>query len=537
MNLHWITIVGGICLLMYGLNLTRDSLQKIAGDRLEQFLKKLTEKKLIAFFTGFLMTLILQSSSASIAMAVGFTSQALLTLTQSMAIILGADVATTLTVQIIAFKIANYSLLLVIFGFFITTLFGEDQIDIGHFFMGLGFIFLGMWFMSKGSEPFQSSAHLTFFLSMLKEHTIISLLLAMTLTALFQSSAAFLGILISLAHSNILSLPQALPLILGANIGGCALPLLVSLRTNDRGQQVAIAHIVLKTGGVLLILPFLSHIESWVSWSTLDVSRQIANAHVLFNVSLALLFLPVIRLGNYAIQKIYPLHPEPEKFSPKYLDLQVLGTPSFALGQAQREALRMAGLVQEMLEKIIIALKKTDHRLIQEIEELEDRSDLLYREIKRFLIRISQKSISVEQAQAQLDLVMLVSDLENIGDTIEKSLLPLIKIKKSRHLLFSKEGLHEMEDYHRQIVEGFQLALSAFTTKDVDLCHKLIRQKQTLLELELELREKHLERLRKGVQESLDTSAMHLEILSYLRRIHSFISNLAYPILQRKNGK
>jgi len=535
MNLTWITLFGGLCILIYGLNLAHENLEALAGDRLRSILSKITENRVFAFISGFFISLVLQSSSASIAMFVGFASAGLLTLTQAMALILGADLGTTIAVQLIAFHIADYSLLIIIFGFLIHMVMPPKREGYGKFVLGIGFIFLGMWQMSQAAASFKHSEVLPFAISLVRDYTLVSIMFAAIAAAVLQSSAAFLGILLSLAHAGILPLSEALPLVIGANIGHCALPLLVSIKATDRGKQVAIAHISLKIAGALLFIPFLASFENIVMQTAVSTTRQIANAHLLFNVVIGCLFLPFINIGSLLINKIYPIKPRPEPFRAKYLDPHILTSPTFAFGQAQREALRMAGIVQDMVEKIMVAFKKGSPDLLTKIEDLEDRADVLYREIKKFLIKLSHKHITEEQSAQQSEIILLTSDLEHIGDTVEKSILPLIRIKMKKKLTLSKEGLSDLYSYHKKIVDSFQLAMSAYTTRSAELCRKVIRKKEQLLALEFQLREKHLDRLRQGIKESLDTSALHLELLSHLRRINSFISNVSYSILQRED--
>ena len=536
MDLTWITLLGGLCLFLYGLDVTRNNLEITSGKHLRDILGKLTENRLVAFATGLFITLVLQSSSASIAMLVGFVSSALVTLTQSMALILGADVGTTLAVQLIAFRVADYSLLIIVIGFLMVTLLNQKHKAYGKFTLGIGFIFLGVWQMGQAASAFKDSESLKLTLLLLKDHPMLSLFLAASATALLQSSAAFFGILLSLAHCGILPFHQALPMVIGANIGSCTLPFLVALKSTDRGRQVSYAHILLKISGVLLLLPFLGSFENLVTHTAVTASRQIAHAHFLFNFALSILFLPFINFGAILINKLAPLKPEAEVFGPKYLNRQVLTTPSFAFGQAKREVMRMAGIVQEMVEKLFIAFEKGSEHAFTEIEDSEDRSDILYREIRKYLVELSQQSSSEIQAAQQLELIILTSDLEHIGDTIDKSILPLIRIKMNKKLQLSQQGFSEIRDFHQKVVENYQLTISAFDTRDVELCRRVIRRKDQLRELELELRDKHSQRLSKGVKESIDTSAMHLELLSYLRQINSFISNIVYSILQKENG-
>ncbi|OGQ17849.1 MAG: hypothetical protein A3B70_08780 [Deltaproteobacteria bacterium RIFCSPHIGHO2_02_FULL_40_11] len=534
MNTMWITLIGGVCLLIYGLNVTRDHLQLLAGEKLRDILEKLTENRFIAFLTGFVMTLVLQSSSATIAMAVGFASSQLLTLTQSMAIILGADVGTTLTVQLLAFNLANYSLLIITLGFILTQILSAKKKSYGSMILGIGFIFLGMWMISQATASFKDAELLLLLLNILKTYPFIALMCAAIVTASMQSSAAFLGILLSMSHTGILPLTQALPLVIGANIGGCALPLIVSLKTTDIGRQVSMSHLALKVCGAMIIFPFLSGFENIVMMTSSELPRQIANAHFLFNFAVALIFMPSIQVGAHLMNKIYPLEPQPEPFGPKYLDLNVISTPSFALAQAKRETLRFSSIIEEMLEKTMVLIKTEEDHLAFKMKELERQSDILYRAIKKYLIKVSQESLTEAQADHQLLLVMFTNDLEDIGDTIDRSILPLAKIKMRKSLKFSKEGFDEIKTFHRFVMQNFHRTISAFTNNDASLYQEVVVTKEKVQNMELRLRETHLDRLRKGVQESIDTSALHLELLTQFRRINSAFSNIALHVTQEQ---
>ena len=421
-------------------------------------------------------------------------------------------------------------------GFLSLNLLGKKHENLGKFVLGIGFIFLGMWQMGNATLQFKDAHLLQALIALLKDYPLVCLLLAAFATAIIQSSAAFLGILMSLTVTGILDLSHALPLVLGANLGSCSLPFIISLKSTDRGRQVSTAHVLLKVAGVIICFPLLSPFFDLVSLTSMVPARQIANAHFLFNFFLVVLFLPFIGWGSRLINLLIPLSPEPEQFKPKYLDKNILATPSFATGQVKREVIRMAEIVEEMIGKIIPIIKKNDLELLSGIEELEDRADILYREIKKYIVQISREAITEEQASHLMEMINLTSDLENIGDTIEKSIVPLIKIKINKKILFSEEGFKEIQDFHHRVLENYQLSISVFTTHNVELCRKIVRSKDKLLELELSLREKHLQRLKKEIKESIDSSAIHLELLSYLRRISSFISNIAYPILQKEES-
>ena len=271
-----------------------------------------------------------------------------------------------------------------------------------------------------------------------------------------------------------------------------------------------------------------------VANSATDVPRQIANAHTFFNIAITMIFLPVAGPMAKLIQKLVPGKEIDGRFSTKYLDERVLSSPSLALGQATREAIRMADIVQEMFKNSIEVFKKDDAELAKRLEERDDDVDLLDREIKLYLTRLSQESMEETQSKRQIQIISFINDMENIGDIIDRNLMELAKKKISMGLSFSKDGLNEICHLHQEVLENFDLAISALAGGDEELARKLIRHKAGIGEMERELKQAHIQRLHMGFKESIDTSAIHLDVLTNLKRINSHICNVAYTMLAGK---
>jgi phosphate:Na+ symporter len=270
-----------------------------------------------------------------------------------------------------------------------------------------------------------------------------------------------------------------------------------------------------------------------VARSAGDIARQIANAHTIFNVCLALALLPFSSvLAGVVRRALPPRQGEGERFGPKYLDESALASPPVAFGQATRETLRMADIVQGMLRDTIRAFQGHDPELVQRIEETDDQVDRLDREIKLFLTKLSRAGLSEAQARRELELIAFSTDLEAVGDVIDKNLMELAKKKLKGGLAFSDEGWREIVDFHQKVCENVELAVSAFATRDPELARKLLRHKARLGEIERELNARHIGRLHQGLRESIETSSIHLDLLSNLHRINSHITNVAYPILE-----
>jgi phosphate:Na+ symporter len=367
----------------------------------------------------------------------------------------------------------------------------------------------------------------------LTDTPLIGIALSAGITALIHSSAATMGIALVLAKSGLIPFHAALYIILGANIGTCATAFFASLRSPAEARRVASAHLLFKVFGVLLFLPFLGPYEHLVEFTATDLARQIANAHTLFNVIMAVLLLPFIALFSRLITSLVPEKAEEKKFGPMYLDEHVLTTPSLALSQATREVLRASDIVREMLSDAIKVFKSDDLTLIWSVKDKDNLIDVLDRQIRLYLTRLSSSNLTESQSHRAVALLEITRDLENIGDIIDRNLMPLAVKRINKGIMFSQEGLEEITLFHKKVLENFDLAISAFASQDRDLAGRVIRNKEDLAASERELVQAHLERLRKGLRESIETSHIHLDVIGNLARIDSLISHAVYPILEQ----
>ncbi len=532
-----ISFVGGIALLLYGIRLAGEGLQKAAGGRLRAILTSLTKNRYIGIGVGAAITAILQSSSAATVMLVGFVSSGLMTLNQTIGVILGADIGTTVTVQLLAFRVYDVAILFIAIGIGLMS-FAKRAVtrEIGQGILGFAFIFFSIKIMSDSMIPLRESEYLKTLLLSIGESPLLGILLAALMTALVQSSAAVIGMALALSLQNLMTLDVAIPIILGANIGTCAAAILTSIGANLEARQVAAAHTLFKVIGVSLFYPLIGPFKEVIEYTAADIPRQIANAHTLFNVAIAVVFLPFANPFANLVRKIIPEREGEEKFGPKYLDPHVLNTPSLALGQATREALRMSDIAQWMLKESIQVFKSNDRDLLYRIEQRDDELDLLDREIKLYLTRIAQSTLTPPESKKEFELIAFTSNMENIGDIIDKNLMELAKKKITSGVSFSEEGLREIVEFHQKVLENFDISISAFASRNKDLAKKILRHKARLGEVERDFRQAHINRLHEGLQESVDTSAIHLDVLSNLKRINSHITNIAYPILE-ENGE
>ena len=533
-----ISLFGGVLLLLYGIKLLNDGLQNAAGSKIRSLLRSLTSNRLAAVGGGAFLTGLIQSSSATSVMLVGFVSAGLMSFRQTLAVILGADIGATLTVQLIAFHIYDYAVLLIGIGLFF-SLFMKNMLyrSVGQGVLGFGFVFLSLKIMTDSMAPLQGNELFQQVVVALTGTPLIGIALSAAITALIHSSAATMGIALVLAGSGLIPLHAALYLILGANIGTCATALLASLRSPAEARRVAWAHVLFKVFGVILFLPFLGPFERLVSFSAPDLGRQIANAHTLFNVIMAVVFLPFIGPFSRLIIHLVPEKAEEKKFGPMYLDDHVLGTPALALGQATREALRESDIVREMLIDSVKTFQTDDQSVIIAIKNKDNLIDLLDRHIRLYITRLSSSQLSESQGRRAMAVLEIARNLESIGDIIDRNIMPLAMKRISKGITFSQEGMDEIISFHKKVVDNFDTAISAFASNDRDLSDRVLRNKEELGIMERELVQAHLDRLRKGYRESIETSHIHLDVIGNFARINSLITHIIYPIVEEKRGR
>jgi phosphate:Na+ symporter len=531
-----LALFGGLALLLYGMQLIGEGLQRAAGGHLRHLLTSMTRTRLVAVASGALVTAIIQSSSATTLMLIGFVSAGLVTFRQSLGVILGADIGTTFTVQLLAFKVQELSLLLVGVGFAMTFFARRGLLkSLGQVILGFGFIFLGMKVMNDGLAPLAENELTRQVLVALADNQFLALLVGAVLSAGMASSAATIGLMLSLGHQGLLPLAAAIPVVLGANIGTCATALAASLRSSSDARRVAVAHIAFKVLGVALVFPFISPLTSVIAQTAGDVARQIANAHTLFNVAISALFLP---FAPWAARVITALVPEEERgdnpYRTRYLDDRYLDQPALAIGQATREALRMGDVAQNMLRDAMVVLRTDNQELLEDVERRDDQLDYLDREIKLFIARLGRETMSADMAQKEIALISFIGNLENIGDIIDKNLMELARKKLYQGRRFSEAGEAELIEFHSLISKNLERAIAGFAANDRSLAQEVLDMRPMVRQRERELRDSHLARLRRGLAESLETSEIHLDVLTNLKRISSHITALVYPILEEE---
>ena len=548
------TLAGGLAFFLYGMEKMSEGMKKSAGDRMRNILSALTSNRFIAMFVGAFVTMVIQSSSATTVMLVSFVQAQLMTFVQSLGVILGADIGTTITAQLVAFKLTDYALLMIAVGFGMTMLSKKDSTKyIGEAILGFGILFFGMKLMSDAMKPLRTFQP---FIDLLKglENPVLGLLVGTLFTALVQSSSAFTGIVIVLAQQGLLSLEAGIPLVMGANIGTCITAGLASIGTSREAKRVAIAHVMFKVGGVLLFIfwipPFADIIRSISPTSVgldgmdklaSETPRQIANAHTIFNVSLALFFLPFTTMFANLIMKIYPEREQEKGIQPAtwHLDDKAISTPAMAIDLARNEISRMSKIFGRMLEAIIEPFKsnelKQDEKypqlsLVEGIEMREEKLDFLEEHIVLYLRKIGRQELSDHQIQEVYGMMSIVNDIESIGDIIEKNMIPLIAKKSALNTDFSEEGKEELDIFHTKICKQVSRLKDAFSELDPELAKRIMAKEEKNTDLETEYRTRHLERLHEEREESIETHEIHMELMDLLKQINVYTGDIAKTI-------
>lgn len=534
---HWLAfmllgIAGGLAVFLFGIRFGGRGLQKAAGRRLRDAICRLTANRFLGLITGIVVTLIIQSSSATTAMMVSFANAGIIVLKQSLGVILGADIGTTLTVQLIAFRIFDYSLLIVAMGFALFVARTQRYSRLGQIIMGFGLLFFGMSIMSAAVGPAKDHPTFISFMLVVQRNPVLAIVCSAIFTAVIQGSAATIGLVLTFAFQGVIDLATAIPLVLGANIGTCATALLASLGSSAEGRRIAWAHTFFKVAGVVIVIPFLDDFSRLVAATAPSLTRQIANAHSLFNVGAALLFIPFVRPWERLFRFLVKEEEVSVKaFRPVYLDQRVLDTPSLALGQATREVLRMADIAYNMYSKSIDVFLRDDEALREELIEDDDKIDTLDEAITPYLTVLSQKEMSDEEAQRAVTLLFIVKNLELIGDMVSKSLMDLALKKITVSPRFSGEALARIEQYHNEIEKTFQMAIDAFASQDMKLAEEVVERKSQMNILERQLHKEHLSLLHGSREEVIETSTVYLDVINDLKRINSYASGIAYAVL------
>lgn len=504
------------------------------GSEIRTFLGKSLGNRFSAFFSGVGVTVLLQSSSATALLTASFSGQGLLSTMPALALLLGADVGTTLVAQLLTFDLSVLSPALVTFGVALFTYSkGGRMRDLGRALLGLGLMLLALRLIVDASSPMRDSAVVQTLLGALGSDVILATVVAALIAWAAHSSLATVLLVISLAGTGVIELPLAFVLVLGANVGGAIPPLMATMRAEPEARRPPLGNMLFRLTGVVIALPLISFFVEWMPVIGEDSARQIANFHTVFNLALAIAFLPLVGTMTKITESIFPKEDKKEsEFKPMYLDRSALDTPPVALVNAERDALRMGEMVERMFRNAFIALKKNDKDLARDTHQLDDVIDDFYEQIKRYLIKLSRESLGETDSQRCSEILTFTTNLEHIGDIIAVNMIDNIVRKKVNP--GSKMSLQDREDinslYH-PVLENFRLSLGVFMSGNVDMARQLVARKYKFSKLERNATKNHLKKIKADVTYNPELSAMQLDVLRDLKRVNSHLVAVAYPIL------
>ena len=530
-------LIGGLGLFLYGMNVMAAGLEKSAGDRLKRFIEVLTNNRFMGVIVGALVTMVVQSSSATTVMVVGFVNAGVMKLTQAIGVIMGANIGTTITAQLVSIDLAQIAPIAVGIGVGI-WLFSPNKKgkNFAEIIIGFGILFLGMDMMKDAMKPLrQYEGFRNLLLSFGQPNftdRFLAILTGFGITAIVQSSSATTGILIALASQGLLPIESAFPVLLGTNVGTCVTAMISSIGANKTAKRAALVHLLFNLMGTLLFIVFLSRPTLWAVTQLSSVpERQLANAHTFFNIANTLLLFPFVPTLLYIVNRFIPSDSSEEKQIQgiKYIDNRILETPSIAIGQVMKEVLHMGNVALKSYNYSIKAFFEKSEKLAQETFKVEKVINQMEKEIAKYLLKISNTEISAKQREMIEGLFNTINDIERVGDHAD-NLAELAIYRIENKLDFSDQAIEEIRIMHERVVRSYRESLTALKSGDLQICKRVVEREGEIDHMEKTLRANHIGRLNN--QKCVPGSGViFLDIISNLERIADHSSNIALAVM------
>jgi phosphate:Na+ symporter len=530
-----INIVGEIALLLWGIHMVQSGVTRVFGTDLRSFLGRGLQTRFRAFLVGLGVTAALQSSTATALMAMSFTGSGAVELVPALAVMLGANVGTTLIVQVLSFDITLVFPVLIAVGVFAFRRGrGTRFQDIGRVAIGLGLMLLSLHLLAEAIRPSEHSAAVRDMLAAFTREPLLNIAIAAALAWAAHSSVVVVLAVISLATSGMLGVEATLAMVLGANIGSAVNPLVEGTGGDPEKLRLPVGNMATRLVGTALVLPFLAPVGDWLARIESDPGRLAANFHTGFNLAVAALFIGVLPALAKLLVRVLPARAAPnDPATPLYLDAAAVRTPAVALANAARETLRIVDVVEKMLAGTQQALRGDDRHRIAETSQLDDVVDRLHHALQRYISAIAREGLSEIEAQRLSEVQAFAINLEHIGDIIDKNLTELAAKRMRLKLSLSPEGLAEIDAMYSQLLDHLRLAVAVFMSSDVDAARRLVAEKEQFRDMERISTQRHFARVREGRVASIETSGLHLDVVRDLKRIEAHIAATAYPLLER----
>ncbi|MGD8522772.1 MAG: Na/Pi cotransporter family protein [Desulfobacterales bacterium] len=548
-----IGLLGGLSLFLYGMERMSDALKIVAGEKMKDILGMLSNNRIMGLITGALVTAVIQSSSVTTVMLVGFVTAGLMSLSQTIGVIMGSNIGTTITAQIVAFKVTKYALLLMAIGFGMLFSSKREKIQqYGYMIMGLGMIFFGMGVMSDAMKPLRTYQP---FLDLMTQmsNPVWGILVAALFTALIQSSSATTGVIIVLAMQGLITLPAGIALSFGANIGTCVTALLASIGKPRDALRVSIVHVLFNVVGVLIFLPFISPFAKLVvsispsapegltglQAAAAVLPRQVANAHTIFNATCAIIFLPLVTYFARIVYRLVPDKPLPEieEIQPKYLSEMLLHTPSLALDAARHEIKRMGKRVDLMHTAMLPAVLTGNRESLQAVRDMDEEVDVLYKHIVNYLAEVSKLQLNEYQTQKMVKLMGAVNDLEHIGDVIEVNLVDLGEQRIKQGFKISGATQKVITTVHVVVSDALKAAVRAVVEEDKDFAMRATSMKTDLNRLVEQAELHQAQRLVSEDSGKFEAYSVEVDIIEKFKRIYYHAKRIAKTVVEIEEEK
>ena len=529
-----LNVLGSVCLLLWGVRMVRTGLTRAFGATLRRAISACARNRFTAFAGGVGLTGILQSSTATALLLASFASRGLIPLSIALAVMLGANVGTTLTAQILSFNLDWVSPFMIAVGVIAFLSNSSDKArHLGRVAIGLGLMLLSLHLLETAAAPLRASPAFVAVLSGLQDEYVLAVIFAAAATWFVHSSLSSVLLVMSFASSGIIEPKLGLALIIGANIGGAIAPYFDQSTTDVDARRVPLGNLITRVVIGAGLLCFLGPIHQWLAFIDPAPGRLLVNFHTAFSVVAAIVFLPLNDPLAALCRRLIPSRPQADDPGrPRHLDPNVLDTPAEALACAMRETLNLGDKVADMLRQTMTALENNDARTVKAIEAADDAVDHLYEAIKLYLVQTSRNELGEEDGRRYVEILTFTTNLEHVGDIIDKNLMELAAKKIRNRYSFSAEGTAELRAFHGRVLENLRLALNVFTTRDITLARRLVAEKTSMREAEMSAGDSHFARLREGRPESIETSSIHMDVIRDLKRINGHLTTVAYPILE-----
>ena len=536
-----ISLLGGLGLFLYGMNLMGESLEKVAGSKMKKIIELLTKNIFMGVLLGAVVTAVIQSSSATTVMVVGFVNAGLMGLPQAVGVIMGANIGTTVTAQIVSFDLTGMAPLALGIGILLYLFAGNEKYkQVGEVFIGFGLLFTGMESMKLAVSPLAEYKGFTDLLSTFGRYPILGLLLGFGITAIIQSSSAAMGMLVVLASQGLVPLSSALPILYGQNIGTCVTSLISSIGANKNAKRAAMIHLIFNILGTIIFLILLNGIvvKFVVSLDPGNVARQIANVHTIFNIVSTILLLPCNKLIVKLAMRIVPDKEdeieEDESRVIKYIDDRMIQTPPIALASTIKEVARMGEKARDSVDYAMEGILESSSEGIERCFKQEKSINQLQKTILNYLLKLSKAPLSEEGRETVDTLFNTVNDIERIGDHAE-NLAEIAQSAIDGQVYFSEQGQNEISDMYNKVIASYSYALESMVTSDVNLACKVIKMEEQVDIMEESCRVNHMRRLNNNLC-SIDNGIIYFEILANLERISDHAANIAEKVIQQKTN-